>query len=149
MRFWKQSYYIVKWDTEKTFCLLRMFVMNLNRKYFYGSSSNNLWIILFWKVFLMNQCVCLQRTFFQLDMLMFYNISFSWNIASLTTSILPSKGQITLILCKPHICFIWEITISHLLKIYTRAKHPPKNYPATHLALLQTFCGPWIEQITN
>lgn len=30
-----------------------------------------------------------------------------------------------------------------------KKENPPLNYPGTHLALLQIFCGPGIEQITK
>lgn len=67
------------------------------------------------------------------------------------TFILPSESQIMLILCKPPSVLLWKSTISHLLKIYTKGggREASKGYTSTHLALLQTFSGPWIEQITN
>lgn len=43
------------------------------------------------------------------------------------TFILPSEGQIMVILCKPPSVLLWKTTIYHLLKIYTKAKKKKKT----------------------
>lgn len=77
--------------------------------------------------FLMNQYFCLQRAFFSLDLLALRRITFSRNTLSLFPCCFTRPSL--LILCKAHICFIWKVAISHMLKIHIRTRKASQRLP--------------------
>lgn len=93
----------------------------------------------------MNQYFCLQKkAFFSLYLLALQGITFSCNTLSLFPCCFTRPSL--LILCKAHICFIWKVAISHMLKIHIRTqKKAPKDYPESACSvLMQIFSGPWL-----